>query len=117
MFPVVRFSCAILNIRSYPLRYAIKRTSSKACVFAVVNIKFVHKKSIPASMQEAALNNMSNPLNLDEAWDVGVTVVVATGADDADDSGAATLELAAFSARAVGEARDTRAALLVIRKP
>lgn len=46
-----------------------------------------------------------------------MTVLVTTGEEDADDSAAATGELTAFSARAVGEARDARAALVVMRKP
>ena len=46
-----------------------------------------------------------------------MTVLVTTGEEDADDSAAATGELAAFSARAVGEARDARAAPVVMRKP
>ena len=45
-----------------------------------------------------------------------MTVLVTSG-EDADDSAAATGELAAFSARAVDEARDARAALVVMRKP
>ena len=78
----------------------------------------VHKRSIPARRQEVNANMVPYLSNVAAASDEGVPVLVTTAeVVVGDDSASATGELAAFSTTAVGDERDAREALVVMRKP
>ena len=101
-------------------RYAVKQSAKCHHRFLYISILrlLLHKNSVPARTQEVIANMMPYLSNVAAASDEGVTTFVTTAAVVvADDSTSAIGELAAFSTTAVGEDRDAREALVVMRKP
>ena len=87
------------------------------CTFQSSEI-LLHKRSIPARTQRVIAAMVPYLPNVAAASDEGVTTFVITAEVVVrDDSASATGELAAFSTTAVGEDRDARGALVVMRKP